>query len=64
MRRTPPALVPDVRSVNTTRTRKGDVICGWAAVAEHPELLTKEPGPLAQATKLASAYGFEVCGRG
>ena len=36
---------------------------GWAEVEAHPSSLTDEPGPLAKATKLASAYGFEVCGR-
>jgi F420-0:gamma-glutamyl ligase len=37
---------------------------GWAAVADDPELLAAKPSPLARATKLASAYGFGVCGRG
>ena len=37
---------------------------GWAKVEQRPSSLTDEPGPLAKATKLASAYGFEVCGRG
>ena len=36
----------------------------WAEVALRPSSLTDEPSPLAKATKLASAYGFEVCGRG
>jgi membrane protease YdiL (CAAX protease family) len=37
---------------------------GWDRVDEKPSVLFDEPGPLAKATKLASAYGLEVCGRG
>jgi hypothetical protein len=37
---------------------------GWDRVDAKPSVLFDEPGPFAKATKLADAYGFEVCGRG
>jgi len=33
-------------------------------VEAEPHLLVEEPGPFSKATRLADAYGFEVCGRG
>jgi hypothetical protein len=36
---------------------------GWNRVDAKPSVLFDEPGPLAKATRLASAYGLEVCGR-
>ena len=35
---------------------------GWDRVDAKPNVLFDEPGPFAKATKLADAYGFEVCG--
>jgi hypothetical protein len=37
---------------------------GWDRVEAHPSVLFDVPGPLAKATRLASAYGLDVCGRG
>ena len=37
---------------------------GWDRVDAKPSVLFDERGPFAKATKLADAYGFEVCGRG
>ena len=58
------ALTPPSGDVKKVAKIYDAIDAGWAAVADDPERLTKEPGPLAKATKLASAYGFEVCGRG
>ena len=58
------ALTPPSADAKKVAKVYDAIDAGWAAVADDPELLTKEPGPLAKATKLASAYGFEVCGRG
>jgi hypothetical protein len=58
------ALTPPSADVKKVAKVFDAIDAGWAAVADDPESLTEDPGPLAKATKLASAYGFEVCGRG
>ena len=58
------ALTPPRADVKKVAKVYDAIDAGWAAVANDPEQLTEEPGPLAKATKLASAYGFDVCGRG
>jgi membrane protease YdiL (CAAX protease family) len=37
---------------------------GIERIADDPERLFDEPGPMARVTRLARDYGFEVCGRG
>ena len=58
------ALTPPRADVKKLAKVYDAIDAGWAGVADDPALLTEEPGPLAKATKLVSAYGFEVCGRG
>jgi membrane protease YdiL (CAAX protease family) len=58
------ALTPPARDAKRIAKIYAAMDAGWAQVDLHPSSLTDEPGPLAKATKLASAYGFEVCGRG
>jgi hypothetical protein len=57
------ALTPPSGDVKKVDRIFDAMAAGWAEVAAHPSSLTDEPSPLAKATKLASAYGFEVCGR-
>ncbi len=58
------ALTPPVGDVKRVAKIFDAMDAGWAEVEQHPSSLTEEPSPLAKATKLASAYGLQVCGRG
>ena len=64
----------EVRKLRALTPPKGDARCldrlydavehGIDRIEADPERLFDEPGPMARATTLASAYGLEVYGRG
>jgi membrane protease YdiL (CAAX protease family) len=64
----------EVRELRSLTPPKGDAAAvtkiydaidrGFDRIEADPSVIDDEPGPLARATKLAKAYGLEVCGRG
>jgi hypothetical protein len=64
----------EVRELRSLTPPKGDAVAvtkiydaidrGFDRIEADPSVIDDEPGPLARATKLAKAYGLEVCGRG
>jgi hypothetical protein len=58
------ALTPPRGDTREVATIYDAVDHGFDRIEAKPRRLFHEPGPLARATRLAKAYGLEVCGRG